>query len=164
MSTAGQGGNGKSAKERTAQDSSGKSEPTDPGQETLGLTAPWGHSTPQTSRYVYACACVCAHTCVCVYPHMHCIPGQGDYTNLKLNHFSHGKQPAGNTSGTESTTKRCQSQQRCLSHSRTIPLVSATKTVGWEKATHHPTTLPWGLVRPVLRAISEPRRPGWGLT
>lgn len=108
--------------------------------------------------YVYVC------TCVCVYPCIHCISGQGDYANLKPNHFSHGKQPAGNTSGTESTTKRCQSQQRCLSYSCTMPLGSAMKIIGLEKATHHPTTLLWGLARPILRAISESRRPGWGLT
>ena len=159
MSTAGQGGNSKSTKERMAQDSSGKSEPTDPGQETLGL----GPDSTVGTRAFQRLACMCVYVCVCVPVHtLHLWPRW--LHNLKPNHFSHGKQPVGNTWGTESTTKRCQSQQRCLSHSRTIPLVSAIKIVGWEKATHHPTTLPWGLARPALRAISESRRPGWGLT
>ena len=129
-------------------------EPTDSGQETLGFGPDSTVGTQPLQRL--ACTYVCMYVCVCVCPCIHCISGQGEYANLKPNHFSHGKQPAGNTSGMESTTKRCQSQQRCLSYSYTIPLVSAIKIIGLEKATHHPTHCRMGLARPILGPSQSP--------
>ena len=82
-------------------------EPTDSGQETLGF----GPDSTVGTQPLQRLACMYVCVCVCVCPCIHCISGQGEYANLKPNHFSHGKQPAGNTSGMESTTKRCQSQQ-----------------------------------------------------
>ena len=69
MSTAGQGGNGKSTKERTAQDSSGKSEPTDSGQETLGFgpDSTVGTQPLQRLACMYMCVCVCVGVCARAY-------------------------------------------------------------------------------------------------